>query len=380
MLFSGQKQRYEAEIESLKQELEQTRTDRDSAIQQQEFFRSEFNSMMQRWAHVSTEMTYFSDLDDSLHIIRDSSETTAKSLHEEQSRLRETSSLFQQSSMVLSQITSGIDTLNRITSTSATSVQELNTATRNIEEFTSIISEISNQTNLLALNAAIEAARAGESGRGFAVVADEVRKLAGKTADATEQIKAFVETINQQSHATQDGFNQIIESGQNMTSSVQTVGDVIDEVVALANNMTRVINTSSSNARVETMKLDHVIFKMEVYEHIFGISNKALDEITGYHQKTIAKWQQDFHGLTDLNIVERLDPCYRQVHKYAVDALTAKRDGRHEACIRALHEMEQASKDSLVVLEALEDELAQHVEQEEVSASSSDSGSDIELF
>jgi methyl-accepting chemotaxis protein len=113
-----------------------------------------------------------------------------------------------------------------------TTMSEINSSARKIEDIISVIDGIAFQTNILALNAAVEAARAGEQGRGFAVVAGEVRNLAQRSASAAKEIK---ELISDSVNKVQEGTRLVENAGSTMTeivSSVQRVTDIMGEISA----------------------------------------------------------------------------------------------------------------------------------------------------
>lgn len=88
-------------------------------------------------------------------------------------------------------------------------INEFGGSAKEITLITETISDISEQTNLLALNATIEAARAGEAGKGFAVVANEIKELAMKTSEATNEIKAKVDSIRERTNTAMDEIKKI---------------------------------------------------------------------------------------------------------------------------------------------------------------------------
>jgi len=109
-------------------------------------------------------------------------------------------------------------------------MQDIDTASRRIEDIIGVIDGIAFQTNILALNAAVEAARAGEQGRGFAVVATEVRSLAQRCASASREIKTL---INDSVGKVAAGGQLVAQAGQTMEeiqASIQKVTGIVGQI------------------------------------------------------------------------------------------------------------------------------------------------------
>ncbi len=108
-------------------------------------------------------------------------------------------------------------------------VTALGEAVQEIGKVTDVINEISEQTNLLALNATIEAARAGDAGRGFAVVANEIKELAVQTANATSEIKAKINGIQQSTATTVNDIQNTTGIIDTVSESVAAIASAIEE-------------------------------------------------------------------------------------------------------------------------------------------------------
>ncbi|MBF0226452.1 MAG: methyl-accepting chemotaxis protein [Desulfobacterales bacterium] len=120
------------------------------------------------------------------------------------------------------------DAVNKVNKASE-NINNLGTSADDIGKVTETINDISDQTNLLALNATIEAARAGDTGKGFAVVAGEIKDLAKQTADATNDIKIKINSIQNSTSVTVKEIKQISNVIHDVNLIVTSIAAAVEE-------------------------------------------------------------------------------------------------------------------------------------------------------
>ncbi|CAO5679185.1 MAG: hypothetical protein HEEMFOPI_01238 [Holosporales bacterium] len=181
-------------------------------------------------------------------------EETAASMEQLASTVRQTTEHASGANRLASKTKSLATDGGAIVQNTIVAMQSIDESFKKIDSIVLVMDEIAFQTNLLALNAAVEAARAGETGKGFAVVAEEVRTLAQRSAQASKQIKMFMEESS--------------ENVKNGVSCVNNTGERLNEIVDAARDVANLIAEIAGASEEQTSGLEQINVAISEMDHM----------------------------------------------------------------------------------------------------------------
>ena len=340
-------QRLNAEVVSLTSALTQANARANSA----EAERSQCIQKVQEQRDLVANFTVFAR---SMSDTQTSLGTLANAMRIEKDRAVDAQGVSLTSRHAIDRISSNLVSLASNSKSAADKVGQLDERAQQVGSIIQLIKDIADQTNLLALNAAIEAARAGEQGRGFAVVADEVRKLSERTAKATAEIAGLINEIRIDSETSRGMMTTLADEADRYSQDGQSAAATMKQLLEMSASMEGAIGASALRGFCELAKVDHLIFKFQVYQVLLGLVQHVGTEVSTHRQCRLGQWYYEGEGhacFSRLPGYSEIEVPHIKVHEAGNAALKAFAQNDWGKVLETIGMMEAAS---ISVIDGLE--------------------------
>ncbi|MDD5328636.1 MAG: CZB domain-containing protein [Sulfuricella sp.] len=127
-------------------------------------------------------------------------------------------------------------------------------------------------------------------------------------------------------------------------------------LMGLSDRMKGAITASALRSFVKTAKVDHLVFKFEIYKVFMGLSARTPADFAGHTSCRLGKWYYDGDGrecFSQLAGYREIEPPHKAVHQHGVNAITHFHAGHLDDGMAEIRRMEDASFKVLEELERL---------------------------
>lgn len=228
--------------------------------------------------------------------------------------MKETVKISQQGRSDMERLSEAMDGIRAANDELVLSINKVGKASDEITDIVDMIGDIAEETNLLSLNASIEAARAGDAGRGFAVVASEIGGLANNSAESVQNISSLIDQVrnliedvvsqaNASARSIQENSELIATAMQTFDQifrNIQDTSDVIDEMIVGVSKVDDVAANVAAISEEQAASADEILeTSKNMVEQAQSITASSQDVADNSHElastsQTLTGYVQQF--------------------------------------------------------------------------------------
>ncbi|TVU79574.1 hypothetical protein FQP85_23280 [Pseudoalteromonas neustonica] len=132
-------------------------------------------------------------------------------------------------------------------------------------------------------------------------------------------------------------------------SSLETE-NTANSIVKLSQEMFNVIFNSASDSFIQTVKMDHIIWKADVYKTILGFVDNEHQEFTNHETCRLGLWylNEGYQSYSDLDEYVKLEKPHQELHQYGFEAIQLMKQGDSQSMMDRLKKMESISYDVII--------------------------------
>ncbi len=155
-----------------------------------------------------------------------------------------------------------------------------------------------------------------------------------------------------------------VDSPDDSFASSAEIDRLLRDFLEHTSQMAKNIEFSANKSFLVTAKLDHIIWKTEIYRLFWGKSDKTIEDFSDHSESRLGRWYYHGDGFRlyhDHRTYQALEQPQKEVHEFGLQALTCAFQKDSAGAFKNLEKMEEASTRVLQLLSDLStDVVAQH--------------------